>query len=314
MRILLTGAAGHTARALLPALLQHPLQPRILAVDIRPTGLWHPRLESRIADLRSLPWPELLEEIDTVIHLAFVVLCQGLGPEKRWRAEMAAVNRQGTLTLLRAAARAGVRQFLYGSSVSVYGAWPDNPLGMEENHPLRPVPGFAYGEDKAAVERCMDALEGLNPEMALCRLRLHAIVGPDAQPLVNRIATSPWSLRLPNPELPLQCVHQDDAVSAFLGAWEQGARGTFNIAADRPVPWSTIPRKWHLPISPGQLHHLHRAIRPVTRILGDPGWLPGLQYPLIVDTRRAKTVLGWKARYSVAEAIESARGRSSREE
>ncbi len=313
MRILLTGAAGHTARALLPALLQHPSQPRILAVDIRSPDLHHPHLESRTADLRFLPWMELLEKVDTVIHLAFIVLSPGLGPEKRWRAEMAAVNRQGTLRLLRAAARAGVRQFLYGSSVSVYGAWPDNPLGMEESHPLRPVPGFAYGEDKTAVERCMDALEVLHPQIALCRLRLHAIVGPDAQPLVNQIATSPWSLRLPNPALPIQCVHQDDAVSAFLGAWEQEASGIFNIAADSPVPWSAIPRKWQIPLSPGQVHHLHRVIRPLTRILGDPGWLPGLQYPLIVDTRRAKIHLGWKARYSVAEAIESVRERSSRD-
>ncbi|WP_248884911.1 NAD-dependent epimerase/dehydratase family protein [Acidithiobacillus acidisediminis] len=304
-RVLLTGAAGHTASVVLPKLLAHPSAPEVLAFD-RVTGTTqHPRLHWRQGDLRDCNWGELLAGVDSVIHLAFVVLSPRLGPERRWRQEMAAINRHGTQRLLVAAAHAQVKTFVYSSSVAAYGAWPDNPRVIREEQPLRPPPGFAYAEDKAAVERLMQQFATANPRMHLSRLRLHAIVGSQAQPLVNAIACAPWGLRLRDPDLLIQCLHEDDAATAILTAWEKRATGSFNIAADDPIPWSQIPRRRQLPISPRQIHWLHQRLRPFTRRLGDPGWLLGLEYPLLVDCSRAKEELAWQPRYSVAEALAS---------
>ncbi|MEY2341245.1 NAD-dependent epimerase/dehydratase family protein [Acidithiobacillus sp. IBUN Pt1247-S3] len=304
-RILLTGAAGHTASVLLPRLLEHSSQPDVIAFDRLPGSLQHPRLRWIQGDLRNADWHALLTEVDSVIHLAFVVLSPRLGPQHRWRAEMAEINRRGTLRLLQAATSAGVERFVYSSSVAVYGAWPDNPVRITEDQLLRPPPGFAYAEDKAAVERLMQEHSARHAQMRLSRLRLHAIVGQHAQPLVNAIACSPIGLRLPDSNLPIQCLHEDDAATAVLTAWEQGAVGAFNIAAPNPIAWSQIPRRLPAPISPRQLHWLHQRLRPFTRRLGDPGWLLGLQYPLVVDCSRAERELAWRARYSVAEALAS---------
>jgi UDP-glucose 4-epimerase len=58
------------------------------------------------------------------------------------------VNAQGTLTTLDAAARAGVKRFLYCSSSEVYGTAVREP--MDENHPTRPT--TVYGASKLAGE------------------------------------------------------------------------------------------------------------------------------------------------------------------
>ncbi|MCE5393767.1 MAG: NAD-dependent epimerase/dehydratase family protein [Acidithiobacillus sp.] len=305
--VLLTGGAGHLGRALLPALLAHPSQPRVVVVDRQPAILVHPRLTWRQVDLRLAPWEEWLPGVQSIIHLAFVVLSPHYGPQWSWRRAMAGVNRSATWRLVQAAARSGVAHILVSSSVSVYGAWPDNPIPITEEQALRPPPGFAYAEDKAAVENLLEIASKLYPHLGIARLRLHAIVGPRAQALVNGIACSPLGLRLPNPDLPVQCLHEEDAVAALLVAWEKQSRGIFHVAAPDPIPWSAIPRQRQLPITPRQLHAMHQLLRPVTRLLGDPGWLLGLEYPLIVDIGKGQREWDWRPRYSVATALAAVR-------
>ncbi len=307
MRILLTGAAGHTAAALLPMLMQRADVEEVLAVDIRPPAFTHPRLRVVCMDIRDPALASHLRGMDRVIHLAFMVLSPHLGPQRHWRKTMQDVNVRGSQQLFQAAAAAGVQQVIYSSSVAAYGAWPDNPIPMDENCPCRPLPGFAYSEDKGAMEDWLDTFCETTARMAVIRLRLHAIVGAHGQKLVNDIATSPFALRMQQPDMPIQCLHEDDAVQALLAALDYPDSGIFNIAAHDPVPWSCIPRRWYLPLTPDQLHRMHRRLRPFSRILGDPGWLRALENPLIVDIRRAQDWLGWKPRYCVADALSMVR-------
>jgi nucleoside-diphosphate-sugar epimerase len=307
VRVLVTGAAGHTARALLPALLADPRIDRVVALDRYPPLLTHPRLSPVLADIRDPGLARLLEGADAVIHLAFIVLAQSLGRQRRDRDLMRAINVGGSRNLFRSARQAGVRQVVYTSSVATYGAWSDNPVLIPETQPCRPQPGFAYSEDKAAVEQWLDIFTRQYPDLAVTRLRLHAVIGPHGQALVNAIATSPIGLRLANPDLRIQCIHEEDAVSAILAALHYGQKGIFNIAAPQPIPWHEIPRRITLPIPIALAHGLHRMVWPCTAALGDPGWLRGLRYPLVVATHRAETELAWQARYDVAAAIAQVR-------
>lgn len=303
MRILITGAAGHTAAALIPALLHRSDVQELIALDRCTPPFSHPKLRALTMDIRSPQLIPVLAGIDCVIHLAFMVLSPHLGPQSRWRDEMRDINLRGSQNLFRAASAAGVRQVIYSGSVAAYGAWPDNPVPIHESWPCRPVPGFAYSEDKGDLENWLDDFVTQQTHTAFTRLRLHAIIGPHGQKLVNDIATSPFTLKLKNPDLPIQCLHEDDAVTAFLAALTYGRSGIFNIAAPDPIPWSSIPRKWRLPLSPQQLHRIHRSLRPFSRALGDPGWIQVLENPLIVDIERARQALGWQPRYTVGETI-----------
>src|SRR5438309_3701023 len=45
------------------------------------------------------------------------------------------------------------RTFVYASTAMVYGAWPNNPVPLTEDAPLRPNPGFTYAASRAEIER-----------------------------------------------------------------------------------------------------------------------------------------------------------------
>ncbi len=84
-----------------------------------------------------------------------------------------AINVAGNLNLLRAAMEAGVKTFIYCSSVSALGDFYESqPVG--EDYPLRP--NSTYGASKAAMDMVLRGLWGRIP-MDLCSLRFTAIYG-----------------------------------------------------------------------------------------------------------------------------------------
>jgi nucleoside-diphosphate-sugar epimerase len=93
-------------------------------------------------DLSSLAI-ELPERIDTVLHIA---------GEKVDESRMHLVNHQGTKRLVEAAARSGVRRFVYISSVGVYGA-PRHSGLVTESFPH--TPRNRYEASKDAGEACV---------------------------------------------------------------------------------------------------------------------------------------------------------------
>lgn len=137
MRVMVTGAAGHTAAALLPVLVQRPDIQQVIAVDIHPPAFSSAKMRYFSMDIRDPCLAEQLAGLDQIIHLAFVVLSPRLGPQNRWRSEMRDINLRGSQHLFQAAASAGVRHVIYTSSVAAYGAWPDNPIPLDENWPCR---------------------------------------------------------------------------------------------------------------------------------------------------------------------------------
>jgi UDP-glucose 4-epimerase len=121
------------------------------------------RVELLVGDVRDETTLRLaLDGVDEVYHLACLGLRRSLGhPE-----ESHDVNATGTLRLLAAARRAGVRRFVHVSSSEVYGdplaaAAPGSGVGggrlrasdalaIDEDHPTRPT--TAYGAAKLAGE------------------------------------------------------------------------------------------------------------------------------------------------------------------
>ncbi len=74
------------------------------------------------------------ERPDALVHLAFI-----LNPMHD-EAAMYEIDVGGTHNVLEAAADAGVGQVLVTSSSTAYGAFPDNPVPLTEEHPVRGVP------------------------------------------------------------------------------------------------------------------------------------------------------------------------------
>ncbi|MDA8048763.1 MAG: NAD-dependent epimerase/dehydratase family protein [Rhodospirillales bacterium] len=302
-RVLVTGAAGHLGRVLLPRLLAAPDVTAVVALDRRRPALSHPRLTPVVTDLMEADLPRLLAGVDAVIHLAFVLF-----PSSEERSGGARrVNREGTARLAVASAKAGVRRVVVAGSVAVYGAGPDLPAAIREEWPRRPLPGFAYAEDKAAIEDWLDAFAPAHPALGITRLRLAPIVGPSSQPLLNAIARG---RALPHaPAARLQCLHEEDAARAFLAALA-GPPGIYNIAAEEPLPWREFAAgdgRFRLVLPLGPLDRAQRALARLTGRFGDAGWLTGFAHPPVIATTRAAERLAWRAERSVADCLAALR-------
>jgi UDP-glucose 4-epimerase len=153
MKVAVTGASGNVGTALLRRLTAPSAgvaELRGLArrrpPEVAPyTGVrWHladlgePASEAAVA--------EFLDGVDAVIHLAWA-LQPGRRPDDLHR-----VNVEGTLRVARAAAAAGVRQFVHMSSI---GAYAPGAVGrrVAEDWPTTGIPSAQYSRDKTAAER-----------------------------------------------------------------------------------------------------------------------------------------------------------------
>jgi UDP-glucose 4-epimerase len=286
MRVVVTGAAGRLAQAVLPGLCADPAIGQVTGIDrVRP-DFGHAKFEPVVADIHARAAHARLRGADALINLAFVVLRGRLPLE-----EMLRNNVDGTKALLSAANDAGVGSIVQLSSAAVYGRGTE----LAEDAPLAPLPQFQYALHKAEVDAWIaQAL----PRAAV--LRPTIILGPDAQPLLRQIAAAPCYVRLPEPQPRLQCVHEEDVAQAIALALAHRASGAFNLAA--PTDFSlrelVLARHPHAPGVPLALARVALGFAwRATGWGGEPGWLDGITESLTLDCRRARNVLGWRPRH-----------------
>ena len=152
--VLVTGAAGFLGSRITSSLAASGNVQKVFAVDLV-IGNWDsvhgctvtPLVLDFLSDELELP-----VGIDTLVHAA---------GEKSDSSRMEAVNHVGTENLIRAASRAGIRRFVYLSSVGVYGAAPHSGL-VKEHFPH--TPRNIYEQSKDAGER---SVRQLCPELGI---------------------------------------------------------------------------------------------------------------------------------------------------
>ena len=165
MKVLVSGANGFVGSHVAERLAERGVELRLM---LRPTsdvgflqGLVYERVE---VDLRA---PESLlaacEGCDAVVHLA----AQTLAPVESQYQE---INALGTANLVHAARRAGVKRFVYISSLAAQGPNPDR----ETLVPDPPAPVSAYGRSKLAGEH---AVLAARPDIDVAIVRLSAVYG-----------------------------------------------------------------------------------------------------------------------------------------
>lgn len=146
MKILVTGGCGYKGSVLIPLLLEDGHE--IISVDNQWFGnhlVDHPKLVNKKLDIRdtdSIP----MDGVDVVLHLANIANDPAveLNPTLSWE-----VNVLAGQQLAERAVRAGVKQFIFASSGSVYGI-KDEPDVTED---LELVPISVYNKTKMVAER-----------------------------------------------------------------------------------------------------------------------------------------------------------------
>jgi nucleoside-diphosphate-sugar epimerase len=173
MRVLLTGATGFVGKALSVALARDPDVD--LTCAVRRSGLGCPGKVVVTGELDGgTDWSEALDGRHVVIHSAaraHIMKDEVVDPLAEYRR----VNLDGTLNLARQAANAGVKRFIFLSSIKVNGEQtrPGKPFTESDE----PDPQDAYGVSKREAE---DGLMSLAREsdMEVVIIRPVLVYGP----------------------------------------------------------------------------------------------------------------------------------------
>ena len=148
MKLLITGGCGYVGTVLTKALLEDGHE--IAVYDTQWFGNYlnpSPNLRVLRGDVRNIDQVPM-EGVDAVLHLANIANDPAveLSPNLSWEVNVLAAQQ-----LADRAARAGVRQFIYASSGSVYGV-KEEPQVTEE---LELVPISVYNKTKMVAERVL---------------------------------------------------------------------------------------------------------------------------------------------------------------
>lgn len=152
MKLLMTGATGFVGASLIQRLLQENFRLVAAVMDGEATGHLPTSVERVIVQplSESSDYTNALQQVDVVIHLAarvHIMQDTATDPLQEFRR----VNLHGTERLARQAAQAGVRRFVYVSSVKVHGEETETPY--REDSPLAPLD--PYGTSKAEAEAAL---------------------------------------------------------------------------------------------------------------------------------------------------------------
>ena len=319
LTVAVTGPTGTFGFGLVPLLQQDDRVERVVGIARRPFDPaqhgWT-KMEYRQGDVRDQDaLRTAFAGADVVVHLAFLILGGSRGTTR-------AINVEGTLNAFRAAADAGVRRFVYASSVAAYGFHSDNPVGMTEDWPTRPADRLFYAQEKAELEQLLRDEAAQHPELDLYLLRPPVVLGPHsvggkellpgplaplARSLQGRFRRLPLPLPAVVPEIPLQLVHEDDVGQALLQCVvAAGPAGAYNIAGDGVVTAADVARELgFLPIrTPAAPAHLAaRAMSKLPLLPSFAQWVEAGSHPAVMDTTKAKEQLGWTPRYTGLEAL-----------
>ena len=306
--VLVAGATGFIGHNLVNALRAGKSSICVLARDIsKIRSLWpQGDVTGRSGDIAEV---ETLKDVCAGVHTVFHLVSYAEEArldeteDPHWR-----VTVEGTRHFLEAAARSGVKRFIYVSSVKAMGEGGESCL--DESSPAAPV--SSYGRAKLEAERLV--LEaGKQHGMLVCNLRLPLVYGRDNRGNIWRMIAAIDRGRFPPlPEIGNRrsMAHVDDVIQALqLVAGNPAANGQTYIVTDGQV-YSThqiyvavykalgrpAPR-WMIPI--GLLHAMARMGDVIGKIRGrefifDSGVLDKLTGSACYSYEKIKTELGYR--------------------
>lgn len=303
MKIAVTGASGYLGQLLSRRLVAEPTVESVLALDIASSSLASPKYHYQKADVLVDDLKKLLQGVDVIYHLAFIVS----PPKEKSVEEIDQINIVGSQRVFEGAIAAGVKKIIYSSSISAYGAHPDNPKVIDEDTPLRPNPDWYYSRTKGKVEESLDRLQALSPETTIIRFRPCIFLGPTIANPVAQVISQRVIFGL-NRNLKVGLCWDEDVVDALLLALAYRHSDCFNLAGDTPLTFAEIGKLLGKPavnLPPG-------LILPFLRLVGylefmSPQtieWITvGASGSILVSTEKAKRKLGWKPRFDAAGAL-----------
>ena len=298
MRVLITGAAGFIGHQLLEELaIQHP-EWTLIAADIRP-------LDGR--GLKANIEPVLLDmgrpaqvracisgwQPDAIVHLATVIR----PPRDMSEAHLHAIEVGGTQCLVDSAVANGVRQLIVTSSGAAYGYSADNAEWIDENHPLRGHPRFAYARHKLEIEQLLARCRGEHPQLRQLVLRPGTILGKRLNNPISDLFRKRAVLGVRGHASRFVFIWEQDVVGIIRQGLEEAREGIYNLAGDGALGVRQVAAMLDKPVLVLPAGLLRAALGLGHR-LGltphTPDKLNFLRYRPVLSNRRLKEEFGYR--------------------
>lgn len=307
MRVLLTGATGFVGRAVLERM--SALAHLELVTAVRKPGSELPGCATsvQVAGLEAdTDWRKALEATNVVIHCAarvHVMNDQSSDPLVEFRK----VNVEGTLNLARQAAAAGVKRFIFVSSIKVNGE--GTVPGKSYKADDVPAPVDPYGISKLEAEQGLQALAAATG-MEVVIIRPVLVYGPGVK--ANFLSMMRWLAKgIP---LPFGSIYNkrslvavDNLVDLIVTCIEHpaAANQTFLVSDGDDLSTSELLGKMAMALGkPARLLPLPSWLLEMgARLLGKQALAQRLCGSLRVDISKTRELLGWAPPVSVEEAL-----------
>lgn len=299
MRVLITGSSGFLGKHLVRTAIEKGYD--VIGVDLKPSGIVEPGFEDHECDITNESQVNFVLENakpDVVIHLA-AALAQFVHKQER----LHQINVDGTRNVLNASFKVNAKQFIFLSSVEVYGI--EVPVPCPETAQLNPV--CEYGRDKVECEAMCK--EFMDKGIAITIFRPPTIAGPGQNEpnLLSQVrsARAGKSILMPGGgKTRLQMVNVLDVCTAILlTIGNSDANGmTYNLGSDdvpmmrdiaiallnhagKPVRLTSIPG--------GIARFMVKVLHPLHLSPVEPQHLEIALRDYIFDASLVKMSLGW---------------------
>ncbi len=301
----ITGLDSLVGQRLAERLLAASTPPTLVGFDLRlprrlegrmrfhRVDLTEPTADSRLAELLEK------ERCEALVHAAFF---KAPGVEREYMHELEVI---GSLHVMNACAAAGVGRLVVISTAQTYGPHADNPGFLTEAHPLRPHAEAYSIQDRAELEGLLRVFSERHRGMNVVVLKPCGVMGPNADSLLVQHLSGAAVTTVMGFDPLMQFLHEEDLLHALQLALIQDVRGSFNLAGEGVLPLSTLLRlagKRSVPVPHPMLYRL--AYLPWLSRTGEvpAAFYDHLRFGWVVDTARAKTLLGFEPTYSTKEA------------
>ncbi len=262
IKLLVTGASGFIGHEVARQLSVGGYRPRLM---IRKAGddceICHFDAEFAMADLRNhKSLKEAVRGVDGILHLAARATFESYATLKPSILD-------GSLALMQAAIEAGVRRFVYSSSLLVYS---DCQAPVTADTPVKPV--LDYGRIKVDTEKQL-ARMAASAGVSFAALRLPHVYG-----LRDLYFRQMQAGRMILPGLGRNIythLHVADAARAIIACAEQSYTGILPFGDRRPATWNEF-------LDQVKSHYPH------ARVLRLPQWLALLATTLLTPFRRLR--------------------------
>ncbi len=242
------------------------------------------------------------EQVTTVIHLDIA----GEEYPAQDREKAVQQNVLDSMGLLSACAASGVQRVVLRSSTLVYGATPQTPVFVREDHPVATTLHAPLLRDYGEVERFAASFAQKHSGVSVAILRCAGLVGGGAwSPLAQYFSQQAPTMILGfNPRM--QLLHPDDATDAFVRAAQSDVRGAFNIASEGVVTLEHAIRltgRQPLVMPDGVMDMAMRLGLGRAMSGGWPYDRDFLRYGCVADTHQATAELGWQAAHTAEDVL-----------